>query len=365
MLKSELNQNEIEALRRLGGEPSVQSSDFQSSSLLSSFGEASSSMPIPDTPDNGLLVKISHCGACYSEGKSRRNRFTPQFPGNEIAGTIHKVGSGLTNSNFRAGDRVLIAPNEVDSDSGYAEYIPMKDQSNVLQVPNNMSLEVAAMLPGQALTAFAALSCAKPHVEKLRKVKSCVNVLVVGGSGLGLWTLRIAKYLMGNDCNNVRMFVADYSIDRLLTAQDHGCYDIIHWNEEDHEQYIVERTLDSCRGGVDVIIDYVSSNRSMQRSLNVLNREGLIVVGGNLSPETSVPLTFAAKQQSITGVPQGNLNQLTELIRAVKEGQLEVPEYKVFPIQDANQVFEDLCECRFTGRAVFKMDSLASVLDNQ
>ena len=101
---------------------------------------------------------------------------------------------------------------------------------------------------------------------------ACVNILVIGGSSLGLWTVKLAKYMMGHNCNNVRLFVADNSIDRLLTAQDHGCYDIVHWNEEDHEQYIVERTLDSCRGGVDVIIDYVGTNRTMQRCLKVLNR---------------------------------------------------------------------------------------------
>lgn len=97
-------------------------------------------------------------------------------------------------------------------------------------------------------------------------------MLVVGAGGLGLWTLRLALLLMGANCQNVRLFVADNSIDKLLTAQDHGCYDIVHWNEEDHEQYIIERTLDACRGGVDVIIDFVSSPRTMQRSLKVLNR---------------------------------------------------------------------------------------------
>lgn len=108
-------------------------------------------------------------------------------------------------------------------------------------------------------------------------VTACVNVLVVGGGGLGLWTIRLAQLLMGSLCNSIKLFVADNSIDKLLTAQDHGCYDIVHWNEEDHEQYIVERTLDACRGGVDVIIDYVSSPRTMQRSLKVLNRVSVLM----------------------------------------------------------------------------------------
>jgi D-arabinose 1-dehydrogenase-like Zn-dependent alcohol dehydrogenase len=368
MIKAAMNENEL--LRKMGGDPSVQSSNFQSSASLissSSLAEANSSMPVPETPDTGIIVKVQYAGACYEEGQTRRNRFTPKFPGNEIAGTIFDIGFNIPNGNYTVGEKVIIVPDEDTVNTGYAEFIPIEDTLRVIQVPNNVPLEVAAMLPGEALNAYAAVNCAKPLVEKLRKVKSCVNVLVIGAGGRSLWTIKLAKYFLGRDCNNVRVFVADNSIDKLLAAQDHGCYDIIHWNEEDHEQYIHERTLDSCRGGVDVIIDYIGSHRSMQRSLKVLNREGVILVGGNSTSETNISLTaLAAKQQSIIGIPQGNINQLIELLNAVGNKQLEVPQYKVFPVEEANRVFEDLIECRITGRAVFKFGSQSSahVVDN-
>ena len=110
------------------------------------------------------------------------------------------------------------------------------------------------------------------YISILFCISACVNVLIVGAGGLGLWTLKIANYLIGGNCSEIKLFVADNSIDKLLTAQEHNCYDIIHWNEEDHEEYIAERTIDACRGGVDVVIDFVSSPRTMQRSLKVLNR---------------------------------------------------------------------------------------------
>lgn len=99
-----------------------------------------------------------------------------------------------------------------------------------------------------------------------------MNVLIVGAGSLGLWTLRLANYLIGGNNSDIRLFVADNSIDKLITAQDHDCHDIIHWCEEDHEQYIIERTLDACRGGVDIVVDFISSPRTMMRSLRVLNR---------------------------------------------------------------------------------------------
>lgn len=387
MIKSGLNANEIAALRRLAGEPIVQSQDFQSNiqsqdyrpnlqsqdfqstNILSSsnFGEVHSSMPIPDTPTNGVLVKVDYAGACFKEGRSSSKRYTPQFPGNEIAGTIHDMGNNTQNSNLSIGDRVIVVPETDNHNTGYAEYIPMAD-SRVIQVPDEVPLEVAAMLPGSALSAYAAILAAKPHVEKLQKIKSKVNVLVVGGGALSLWSIKLSQYLLGKDCNNVKVMVADNSIERLMEAQDHGCSDIIYWNEEDHEEYIVERTMDSCRGGVDVVIDFVGSHRTMQRSLKVLNREGLILVGGNSTTETCIPLnSLAAKQQSIMGIPKGNLNQLLEILNAVANKTLQVPEYKVFPIEDSKQTFESICECRVTARAIFKFGSQISshTVDNQ
>ena len=128
-------------------------------------------MPIPETPMNGLLVKVEYAGACLAEGSSRRKQMTPQFPGNEIAGTIHAIGNSLPNCNYTVGDRVLIVPEEGTTNTGYTEYIPINDSSRVIQIPNSVPLEVAAMLPGGALSAYAAVNAAKPHVERLRKVK--------------------------------------------------------------------------------------------------------------------------------------------------------------------------------------------------
>lgn len=46
-------------------------------------------------------------------------------------------------------------------------------------------------------------------------------------------------------------------------------------------------------------------------------------MGGNSTTETNISLTaLAAKQQSIVGIPQGNLNQLIELLNAVADKQV-------------------------------------------
>jgi len=345
----------------------VQVMNAPSSELAPPFSEmySSASLTVPNTPKEGIVIKVGYVGANYSEGQMRRKKMRPRFPGIEVAGTIHEVGGNIPNCNYNIGDKVILFPDEERADSGYAEYLAIDDTRQVMQVPDNIPLEVAAMLPGDALSAYSAVLAAKPHVEKLQQVKSCVNVLVVGGGGLGLWTIRISQLLLGSLCDSVRLFIADNSIDKLLTAQDHGCFDIVHWNEEDHEQYIIERTLDACRGGVDIIIDYVSSPRTMQRALKVLNREGQILVGSNTLSEVKISLaTLAAKQQSIVGIPKGNMNQLNDLVNYISKKELHPPCHAVFPIEDVKQVFDDLCECRITGRAIFKIGGTATITTN-
>ncbi|KAL3843287.1 hypothetical protein ACJMK2_021229 [Sinanodonta woodiana] len=340
--------------------------------------ECSSSVMEPDVPKGGVVIKVQYAGVCYSEGQLRKSgcrprlpgiRDTSLFPGFEVSGTIHSVCNTLPNCNINLGDRVILYPDEEQNDERYTEFIPVTKVENVLQLPQNVSLAVAAMLPGGALQAYSAVLKAKPHVEKLLEVKPCVNVLIVGAGGLGLWSIRLAQFLMGRNNSAVRIFVADNSIDKLLTAQEHDCFDIIHWCEEDHEQYIIERTLDACRGGVDIVIDFVSSPRTMQRSLRVLNREGLILVGGNTMSDVSINLNaLAAKQQSIVGIPKGTLFQLRQLVDALADGKLELPVYSVHKVEEATHVFEELAQCRLTGRAVLKFShtdtSKVSVVDN-
>ncbi|ESP05105.1 hypothetical protein LOTGIDRAFT_208046 [Lottia gigantea] len=362
MLDYEFNQNEVKMMKR--GNESLVSAGYDG---------VSSSLAMPETPKDGIVVKVAYLGACYSEGLRRRGA-KPSFPGNEIGGYIHDISNTVPNCNFTRGDKVILFPTEDIIDQGYVEYIAVEDTTHVIQVPEDMPLEVATMLPGSALTAYSAVLKAKPHVEKLQQVKPCVNVLIVGAGGLGLWCLQLAQYLIKSfGQNNVRIFMADNSIDKLLVASEHGCYDIIHWNEEDHEQYIVERTLDACRGGVDVIIDLVSSPRTNQRSLKVLNRngcilqEGLILVGGDSMSNSNVSISLnslSAKQQSLVGIPKGNLNQLYDLLHAVQENKITPPSYAVFPVEDANQVYEDIQDCRITGRAIFRFVNSSSTMDN-
>ncbi|XP_013391475.1 geraniol dehydrogenase 1 isoform X1 [Lingula anatina] len=313
---------------------------------------------IPSIPPGGAVVKICYAGACYTEDHmiGHHKNLTPGF---EVAGIIHGVCPSVPNANLNIGDRVIVFPEEHHYTNTYYDYITVKDVNNLIVIPPEFPMEVAAMLPCGGLTAYNAVMRAKPIVEYMLQNRNCVNILIVGAGGLGLWTIKLAKALISGDCNRVHITVADTSIDKLLLAQDHGCYDVIHWNDADHEQYLIERTLDVCRGGVDLVIDYVSSPRTFSRTLQVLNREGVVIVGGNCQFEISICLnTLAQNQQSIVGLHSGTVNQLRQLVELLTAQKVTPPTYATYPITQASQVFKDLNECKILGRAVLQVSAV-------
>ena len=88
-----------------------------------------------------------------------------------MAGVIHDICNSLPNCNLLPGDKVIIFQDQDSVHDGMQEFIPVRNAENVIQIPSNVSMEVASMLPGAALEAYNAVLRAKPHIEKLQKVK--------------------------------------------------------------------------------------------------------------------------------------------------------------------------------------------------
>jgi NADPH:quinone reductase-like Zn-dependent oxidoreductase len=95
----------------------------------------------------------------------------PILPGIEIAGVVQDVCPSIPNRNFSTGDRVIVYMDEEYAETGYQEYLAVDDVDRCLQIPDSVPIEVAAMLPGSALSAYSAVMKAKPHIQKLQEVK--------------------------------------------------------------------------------------------------------------------------------------------------------------------------------------------------
>lgn len=276
-------------------------------------------------------------GACYTNGQvvnsgQKRPRMlgimdTSLFPGFEVSGVVDEVCPTVDEGTIKEGDHVIVYPTdeEESTDDGYSDYISVSNASNLIRIPESMPLELAAMLPCGGLAAYAAVQRVKPFIlERLATTSGPINVLIIGAGGLGLWTLKVAEYEIGEaDIGRVRLTVADSSVEKLMIAKQHGCYDVIHCDESQHEEYILMRIRNVCKGGVDAVIDFVSSARTVKRSTIVLREGGVMVVGGNSKFDVPLNLySLAMRNQSVLGVHRGSRRQLHDLVALVADSQV-------------------------------------------
>lgn len=65
------------------------------------------SVPVPEIGEGEVLFRVAACGICGTDIKKIKQGFVnpPQILGHELAGTVVKVGSGVTK--FKLGDRVV------------------------------------------------------------------------------------------------------------------------------------------------------------------------------------------------------------------------------------------------------------------
>ncbi len=80
--------------------------------IASARGEAVSveTIVVPDPGPGEALIKVQACGVCHTDLHYREGAITDEFPfllGHEAAGTVEKVGDGVTN--VEPGDFVIIA----------------------------------------------------------------------------------------------------------------------------------------------------------------------------------------------------------------------------------------------------------------
>ena len=135
-------------------------------------------VPTPEAGAGEVLIKVSAAGVNPIDIVERGGRDEaslgnnfPLVAGNELAGVVEAVGSGV--SNFSVGDRVM-ARTVYRKMGAFAEYSAV-DAGIVAKSPTSLSDDTAAGIPLAGLTAFQGL-------EKLG-VTSGDSILITGASG--------------------------------------------------------------------------------------------------------------------------------------------------------------------------------------
>ena len=291
-------------------------------------------------------VTIEHkaIGLNYIDTYHRSGLYPLKLPsriGAEGAGVITHLGSNI--KNFKVGDKVSYAGMPLGAYSTHRNY-PTK---NLVKVPDNIDLEVAATLMTKGLTAFYLL-------HKTYPVKSGQTILfhaAAGGVGqiFGQW----AKSL---GCTVIGTVGADEKIEK---AKSYGYDHVINYNKEKFSKKVLEITDGK---GVPVVYDGVGKS-TLEGSLECLNIRGMMVSFGNASgplAEINVPKSLQPKGlYFIRPSMQHYLSTREEinegakiLFEKIKSGKVKIEIFKKYKLEDVVQAHKDLESRKILGPAV-------------
>jgi NADPH:quinone reductase-like Zn-dependent oxidoreductase len=151
-----------------------------------------SDVPEPALRDDDVLIQVHAAGVNALDSKIKSGEFKlilpyrlPLILGNDVAGTVVRVGAGV--HQFKPGDEVYARPDD-DRIGTFAEFIAIKASSLALK-PKNLDMVEAASLPLVGLTAWQVL------VETAKLQKGQKVLIQAGSGGVGTIAIQLAKHL--------------------------------------------------------------------------------------------------------------------------------------------------------------------------
>lgn len=181
--------------------------------------------PIPK--DNEILVKVYAAALNPSDYQMAEFAgFAPERKpvlGLDVAGTIEAIGNSV--DNFQIGDRVYYLRSIENLDGGFAEY-SVTTAHTASRLPDSISFEAAATVPGAGFTAYQAI------VQKLRP-EAGKTILIHGGSGgVGGFAIQFAKHVCGltvyTSCQGAHIdYVKNLGADVAIDYQTQDVHDTV------------------------------------------------------------------------------------------------------------------------------------------
>lgn len=223
-------------------------------------------VPTPQLRDDDVLIRVHAASVNALDTKIRSGEFKlilpyplPLILGNDLAGTVERVGAGVRH--LKPGDEVYARPDD-DRIGTFAELIAVKAGSVALK-PDNLNMVEAASLPLVALTAWQAL-------VETAKLKPGQKVFIQAGSGgVGTIAIQLAKHLGA--------FVATTtSTANVAWVKELGADVVIDYKRQDFATELRD---------YDVVLNSLGKDE-LARSLQILKPGGhLISISGPPTPE--------------------------------------------------------------------------------
>jgi len=311
-------------------------------------------VPTPAVGAGEVLIRVGACGICGSDvhgydGSSGR-RIPPIVMGHEAAGRIAAVGAGVTG--LAEGDRVTfdstiycgacgyckrgevnlcdhrqvlgVSCGDYSRAGAFAEFVVVPARV-VYKLPESISFAEAAMLEAVAVAI---------HAVSLAEISAEGTALVVGAGTIGVLILQA---LRAAGCR--RVFVSDVDATRLKMAKELGA-DVLSANEDS-----VTRILQRTGGvGVDVAMEAVGRNETVNAAIASVRKGGTVVLVGNISPDVTLPLQKVVTRQIRLQGSCASAGEYPQAISLMASGAIRVKPLitAIAPLADGPQWFERL-----------------------
>ena len=309
----------------------------------------------PEVKADEVLVRVAACGICGSDvhgydGSSGR-RIPPIVMGHEAAGRIAAVGPGVTG--LAEGDAVTfdstvycgvcgpckrgevnlcdqrqvlgVSCPEYRRAGAFAEYVAVPARI-VYPLPESIAFAEAAMLEAVAVAI---------HAVSLVRIPADGTALVLGAGTIGLL---VAQALRVAGCS--RVMVADIDSTRLTMAAGLGATEVFS-AETDPANHVLEVTGGA---GVDVAVEAVGRNETVNAAINSVRKGGCVVLVGNVAPEVRLPLQKVVTRQIRLQGSCASAGEYPRAIELMARGAIQVKPLitAVAPLEEGPQWFERL-----------------------
>ncbi|MEP6643541.1 MAG: NAD(P)-dependent alcohol dehydrogenase [Acidobacteriaceae bacterium] len=298
-----------------------------------------------------VLIDILFCGVCHSDIHQARNEWAnsiyPMVPGHEIVGTIAATGDKV--KNWRTGDTVGVGcfvnscrecgackagdeqycergltptyngyerDGKTPTYGGYSTRITV-DENYLLRIPEQLSLAGAAPLLCAGITTYSPL--------KHFGVKAGDKVAVIGLGGLGHMGVKLAKAL------GAHVTVLSRSDSKREDAKRLGADDFI----ATENASVFEKNA----GRFDFILDTVSAPHDYNAYLNLLRRDGTMVLVGLPDPTPLSAGPLISGRRRLAGSMIGGIRETQEMLDFCAKHNI-VSDVEVIPIQQINEAYE-------------------------
>ncbi|WP_046481749.1 alcohol dehydrogenase AdhP [Pseudomonas veronii] len=309
------------------------------------------------------LLKMQCCGVCHTDLHVKNGDFgdkTGVILGHEGIGIVQEVGPGVTT--LKPGDRASVA--WFFQGCGHCEYCNSGNETLCREVKNSgytvdgamaeeciVVADYSVKVPdGLDSAAASSVTCAGVTTYKAVKVSNIRPgqwIAIYGLGGLGNLALQYAKNVF-----NARVIAVDINDDQLQFAREMGADLVINSRNEDAAKVIQEKV-----GGAHAAVVTAVAKVAFNSAVDALRAGGRLVAVG-LPPEAmslDIP-RLVLDGIEVVGSLVGTRQDLVEAFEFAAQGKV-VPKVTLRPIEDINEIFDEMQQGKIKGRMVIDLSN--------